>query len=135
MSGEMASDIPLDEVSQYWWDATRDKRLVIQRCKACRRRQHYPRALCIHCGATDLSFEQVSGVGIVDTWTEVMRTVRPDLPAPYVIARVRLAEGPTLLTRLTGTGMTADLIGKQVRVDWSALPDGRHLPVFRISEG
>jgi uncharacterized OB-fold protein len=122
-----------DEVSQPWWDATRKRRLVIQRCQDCGHWQHYPRALCTGCGGMALTFEPASGRGVVDTATTVMRTVHPELPAPYVVARVRLAEGPLLLTHLIDAGQdAAGLIGRRVAVDWAPLPDGRNLPVFRL---
>jgi uncharacterized OB-fold protein len=125
-----------DEVSQPWWDATRERRLVIQRCQDCRRWQHYPRALCTGCGGLTLTFEPARGHGVVDTCTTVLRPARPGLPAPYVLARVRLAEGPLLLTQLIEAGQdAAGLIGRSVTVDWAPLPDGRNLPVFRLSEG
>ena len=125
-----------DEVSQPWWDATRKRRLVIQRCQDCGHWQHYPRALCTGCGGMALTFEPVSGRGVVDTCTTVLRTVPPDLPAPYVVARVRLAEGPLLLTHLIDVGQdAAGLIGRSVAVDWAPLPDGRNLPVFRLWAG
>lgn len=127
-------EVPVDEVSQPWWDATRDQRLVIQRCRTCQHWQHYPRALCTRCGGTDLGFEQVSGRAVVDTYTEVMRSVQPGVPAPYVVARVRLAEGPVLLSRLLDASGMDCLIGRDVMVAWLPLPDGRHLPVFRLSE-
>ena len=130
----MSESIPVDEVSQPWWDATAGKRFVIQRCQSCRGWQHYPRALCMRCGGTDLAFEQASGWGVVDSYTEVMRSILPGTPAPYVVARVRLAEGPVLLTWLVGEGAADSPIGREATVDWSPLPDGRNLPVFRLSE-
>ncbi|HVB46712.1 MAG TPA: zinc ribbon domain-containing protein [Streptosporangiaceae bacterium] len=128
------NDVPVDEVSKPWWDATVEKRFVIQRCRACGHWQHYPRALCTGCGSTDLRFDEVSGSGVVDTYTQVMRAVRADSPPPYVVARVRLAEGPVLLTRLIDLDATEDLIDRAVRLAWLPLPDGRNLPVFRLHE-
>lgn len=127
-------EVPVDEVSQPWWDATRDQRLVIQRCRTCQHWQHYPRALCTRCGGIDLGFEQVSGRAVVDTYTEVMRGIQPGAPAPYVVARVRLSEGPVLLSRLLDASGMDCLIGRDVTVAWLPLPDGRHLPVFRLTE-
>jgi uncharacterized protein len=97
-------EIPEDEVTHEFWDATRERRLVIQRCQDCGHWQHYPRALCIGCGGTSLGFATASGEGEIDTYTEVMRSIRPDVPTPYVVARVKLAEGPILLTRLIDPG-------------------------------
>lgn len=139
----MTAELPLpgeDEVTAPWWAATRQRRLVIQHCGGCGRWQHYPRALCIRCGAASPPFEAASGRGVVDTWTEVRRAIRPDVPAPYLVARVRLDEGPVLLTRLldvpAGTVLAGPggLIGRAVTVDWLPLPDGRNLPAFRLTE-
>ncbi|WP_433413049.1 Zn-ribbon domain-containing OB-fold protein [Microtetraspora malaysiensis] len=118
-----------DEVTEGFWAATRERRLVIQSCRACGRRQHYPRWLCTACGGAELEFLPVSGLGVVDSFTVVHRAPAPGLAPPYVVARVRLAEGPVMLTNLVGDADWAcDL---PVRVDWRPLPDGRHLPVFR----
>ena len=127
----MSPDIPVDEVTAGWWDATRDRRLVLQKCRDCGHWQHYPRALCTSCAGTDLGFEPAAGTGIVDTYTEVHRAARPDLPPPYLVARVRLDEGPVILTHLVGVDAVQQLIDRTVDVDWSPLTDGRHLPVFR----
>lgn len=127
----MNPEVPIDEVTARWWDATRDRRLVLQRCRDCGHWQHYPRSLCTSCGGTDLDFEPAAGTGTVDTYTEVHRAVRPDLPAPYIVARVRLDEGPIFLTHLVGVDADQPLIDRTVEVDWSPPTDGRHLPVFR----
>jgi uncharacterized OB-fold protein len=125
--GEVA---PADEMTAEWWDATREHRLTVQTC-ACGHRQHPPRAVCTGCGRTDaLTLEDASGAATVDTFTVVHRAPRPDVETPYVVARVRLAEGPILLTRLP----SEPTIGDAVTVGWVDLPDGRALPVFTPEE-
>jgi len=119
---------PADEMTGDWWDATREHRLTVQACAACDHVQHPPRAHCTGCGDTEqLSQRDVAGAGIVDTFTVVHRAPRADAAPPYVVARVRLAEGPVLLTRLPDRDWT---IGDPVAVAWVDLPDGRALPVF-----
>ncbi len=126
--------IPVDEVTRPWWDATVNRILVIQRCMPCGHWQHYPRVLCTRCGSTELTFAEVSGAGVIDTYTEVLRSVRPDLAPPYIVARVRLAEGPILLSWLVDLQVTDGLIGRPVSLAWAPVSDGRNLPVFRLSE-
>lgn len=126
----IASGVPEpDDVTAPWWEATRERRLLVQRCSSCDGRQHPPRAVCISCGTTGaLGWIEASGAATVDTWTVVHRSPVPDGATPYVIARVRLDEGPLLLTRLE-----PDLewhIGDAVAVRWAALDDGRALPIF-----
>jgi uncharacterized OB-fold protein len=123
-------EIPVDEVTAPWWEATREERLTVQRCLACGRLQHYPRALCTGCGGTDLDFTDVSGLGTVDSFTVVHRAPRPGLDVPYVVARVRLAEGPLLLTNLVDADPGSWRCDAPVKVAWRPLPDGRRLPVF-----
>ncbi|MFS3126867.1 Zn-ribbon domain-containing OB-fold protein [Nocardioides sp. Bht2] len=120
-----------DDVTGDWWAATREHRLLVQRCRACAHLQHPPRALCTGCGSmADLEFVPGSGHGTVDACTVVHRAPRPDATAPYVVARVRLAEGPILLTQLHGSDPASWQIGAPVSVAWVDLPDGRALPVF-----
>lgn len=124
---------PADEITKDWWDATGEHRLTVQTCGACGHVQHPPRALCTACDSMEhLSQTDVSGAGEVDSYTVIQRAPRPEVEVPYTVARVRLDEGPILLTRLVGSNDWR--IGDQVTVDWVDLPDGRALPVFRRQE-
>jgi uncharacterized OB-fold protein len=118
---------PVDGVTQPWWDATREQKLLVQRCNTCGKHQHYPRALCTACGGTSLGWTEASGTGTVDSFTVVHRGL-PGFATPYVVARVRLTEGVVLLTNL----LDADDIAcdAPVVLRWRPLSDGRHLPVF-----
>lgn len=80
------------------------------------------------CWSTELEFAEAAGRGTVYSHTTVQRAPSPAFEPPYVIALVRLAEGPVLLTAITGPAVECD---DRVIVDWRPLPDGRHLPVFR----
>ena len=122
-----------DEVSAAYWDATREHRLTVQECEGCGHRQHPPRALCTACGSTEgLRQADASGTGTVDTFTVVHRAPRPDVAVPYVVARVRLTEGPLVLSRLEGRDDPESWdLGEPVTVTWVDLPDGRALPCFR----
>lgn len=128
---------PVDDVTRPWWDATREGRLIIQHCDGCGHFQHYPRRICTGCGATDrLGWREVGGVATVDGCTVIHRSPRPDVAAPYLVARVRLAEGPVILANLVDTRGGLDdpdsLVGAGVELRWRELADGRKLPVFTI---
>ncbi len=134
MTTFIPGDVPAaDDLTAGWWDATREHRLVVQTCGLCGRAQHPPRAVCTGCGATDaLSLTAASGSGVLDSWTVVHRAPRPEVPTPYTVARVRLSEGPILLTRLEHAGEPR--LEQPVTVGWVDLPDGRALPVFRTTD-
>jgi uncharacterized OB-fold protein len=116
--------------TELWWDATRSRRLILQRCKGCDHIQHYPRALCLACGNSDLAWKNSTGTGVLYSASTVLRSPDPHrFETPYVVALVQLSEGPMLFTRLISND--AYKLDIPVTIDWQPLEDGRHLPVFR----
>jgi uncharacterized protein len=119
---------PPDDLSEAWWAAASEHRLTVETC-ACGHRQHPPRGVCTACSQTEtLALSEVTGRGTVDSYTVVHRAPRPGVEVPYVLARVRLEEGPLLLTRLVGGVEWA--IGDAVALAWADLEDGRAVPCF-----
>jgi uncharacterized OB-fold protein len=123
-----------DEVTQEWWDATRERRLLLQRCDRCEHVQHYPRAMCVACSSFDLTWIPSEGRGTVDSFTVVHRAPHPDLDVPYMIARILLDEGPILLSRIVSSDGAEVACDARVSLDWQDIPDGYKLPVFHIEQ-
>jgi len=124
---------PSDELTEPWWNATREHRFMLQHCGACDSVQHYPRHLCVGCGSSEhLSWVESHGRGVIDTFTVVHRAARPDLDVPYVVARIRLAEGPIVLSNIVDVSPDEVESGALVLLEWRDLADGRALPVFTI---
>lgn len=119
-----------DHCTLEWWNATREGRFLVQRCTSCGHRQHYPRNICTACGGTDLTYEEASGRATVYSHTTVRRAPHPAFTPPYVVALVRLEEGPLLLTNIVGEAPEAVRCDQPVRLVWEDLPDGRKLPMF-----
>ena len=114
--------------ARQWWEATRERRLLVQCCGSCGHRQHYPRAMCVRCGGTDLGWVEAAGLGTIYSFTHSHRSPDPaTFEPPYTIAIVTLDEGPRMLATVTGTGVRCDA---PVRLAWTPLADGRNLPVF-----
>lgn len=122
--------IPVTALTQPWWDATQESRLLLQTCASCGHRQHHPRHRCLVCAGEDLGWSASAGTAVVDTVTVVHRSPRPDLDVPYVVARVRLDDGPVMLTNLVGDDPDSWAIGDTVALQWRDLDDGRRLPVW-----
>lgn len=131
----MSDEIPQDAITEPWWDGTRSGRLLLQQCTACDAVQHPPRALCRGCGSSALEWIEASGEATIDSFTVVSRQIRPEMPPPYVIARVRLPEGPLMLTNIVGADPESLCCDQAVIVGWRPLADGRQLPVFTTSLG
>lgn len=116
-----------DALTRAFWDAAVRRVLVLQRCDRCNAHQFYPRPFCLSCGGTSLQWAEATGTGTVYSLTTVHMSIRPDLPAPYVVALIDLDEGPRLLTHLVGPECR---IGDRVRVAWRTRDGLPPLPVF-----
>jgi uncharacterized OB-fold protein len=77
-----------------YWEGLTVGELCIQRCRRCRRFQHFPAPVCGACCGMDLGFERVSGRGRVESFVVVEHAAAPFFAdrTPYVIAWVELAE-------------------------------------------
>jgi len=114
-----------------FWAATLDGRLRIQRCSACQRYIHYPRIVCPWCMSDDLGFEDVSGRGVVYSYTLVHRAPAAFADeAPYLVALVDLDVGVRMLTRLVGVPTDVDVIDLPVQVTFRPMSDTAALPFF-----
>jgi uncharacterized protein len=119
-----------DPMTQQYWAATLEHRLLVQRCTDCGHHQFYPRPFCLACGSRQVGWAEVRGSGSVYSMTTVRVRVHPQLPPPYVVALVDLDEGPRLLTNVVGECA----IGDRVHVRWVDRDD-LVVPVFgRVDE-
>jgi uncharacterized OB-fold protein len=75
----MPKVIPVpDAVSQPFWDAVHEQRLIVQHCAACDRLQYPPRATCTTCGAAEqLAWQEVNGRGHIAAAIVCLATARP----------------------------------------------------------
>ena len=127
-------DLPTaDPETQEFWDAARDRRLLIRRCNACGEASFYPRRFCPSCWSDDVVWEQASGRASLYTWSVVHSN---DLPpfgerVPYVAAIVDLAEGPRMMTNVVDCAHDALAIGMDLEVTFEERTDDVTVPVFR----
>jgi uncharacterized OB-fold protein len=78
MADRMRFDLPTtDPETQPFWDAARDGKLLIQRCRACATAYFYPRPFCPSCWSDDVAWEEASGRAVLYTYSIVRRN---DLP-------------------------------------------------------
>lgn len=127
---------PVTETTQPFWDATRDRRLLLQWCTACDAPIFYPRQVCPACFGDALEWRPASGDGTVYAVSVQHRPGNPTMAdvVPYAVALVDLAEGVRLMTNVVGTDPDAVRVGQAVTVTWEPLSDGRHLPLFAVRD-
>ncbi len=120
------------EISEPFWEATRDKTLLLQWCTSCETPIFYPRAVCPGCLGSELVWRPASGRGTVYAATVEHRPQNPLMAdrAPYTVALIELEEGVRMLSNVVGCPPDTVTVGMSVSVTWEALTDGRHLPLF-----
>ena len=121
-------------VSAPYWEACARGELSLQRCVKCQQFQFYPRTICCHCGEAELDWQLVSGSGRVKSFTVVRRGISKAYAAPYVVALIELAEGPSMMSTIVGSSPEAVSIGASVQVSFEAWSEAINMPVFSLTK-
>ncbi len=94
----MATPLPeLDwTTTRPFWDAARNERFVMPRCRDCERYVWYPEERCPMCGGERIAWVGVSGRGRLFSWAEVKHLLHPPYEGqlPYVSGLISLEEAP-----------------------------------------
>ncbi len=127
---------PVTELTEPFWDATREHRFLLQWCIDCDVAQYFPRSICLSCGGSDLAWREASGDGVVYTMTVENKPTNPAINGGvrYAIALIDLVEGPRLMANVFGCPPDDVHVGMPVRVAWDPLSDGRNLAVFEPAD-
>lgn len=83
-----------------FWDAASRGELALPHCNACSHTWYPPTDRCPACLAKDVAFRRASGRGTLWSWIVMHRQYFKDFPPPYVVAFVRLEEGPMVMSRI-----------------------------------
>lgn len=126
------------DLSAPYWEAARSGRLEIQRCQACRLWVHFPAVRCPRCRSTELSYEPVSGHGIVSSFTVVHRRFVPGFEDedPYAVGWIDLVEQDGLRVFADFVDIAPDevTIGLPVEVRFTPREGWGLVPSFAPSE-
>jgi uncharacterized protein len=117
--------------SQAYWDATREKRLIVQYDSRNGKYQFFPRATSIYDGRKNLDWREVSGKGKIFSYTIAYRA-RPPFQGhePFVIGLVTLDEGVNVMANIVYCERDRLQIGLRVKPFWAPLSNGTHLLMF-----
>lgn len=136
MSTEQRKPKPVPVVSPWarpFWEAARERRLVLQHCEDCGATIFYPRAYCPQCLSERLGWREASGRGTVYSYTVVEANAPSAFAAdvPYVVAVIRLEEGVQMLSNLVDCDFSRLRCDLPVEVTFEKLDDEFTLPKFR----
>ena len=122
------------ELTAPYWEAARSGHVLLQVCADCRLVWHPPAPSCLRCRSTAWSWQAASGLGTVHSITRVAHPVHAQVAdaVPYLLALVRLAEGPLFLCGVDDPSFEAVLVdGAAVRIELGTAAGGAQLPMAR----
>ena len=134
-----------DEMTQPFWDGTKDHKLMIQRCQNCGYYNHPPSYICVNCKDRDatLAFEQVSGKGKVYMFymchDNSIAGFEDKVPYPVIVVELDEQPGMLVMSNLLnfefdayGTGIN---LGMPVEVLYEKATDDFTIPQFQPARG
>jgi uncharacterized OB-fold protein len=115
--------------SEPFWNALRERKLVLPWCLECKRPHLPPGPVCPFCFSERLEWRQASGRGRISTWTVVHKAWFPAFSEdiPYNVVQIELEEGPRLTANVVGLPNERLKVGLSVVIDF----DDVSLPRFR----
>ena len=126
------------EATDPFWNATKERKYLVQWCGACDTPIFYPREVCPTClSAESLEWRQSNGRGTVYAVSVQHRPGNPTMKdrVPYAVALVEVDAGDgnrtvRVMSNVVNTDALSVQVGDQVTLTWEELSDGRNLPLF-----
>ena len=116
-----------DGLDAPFWEAARQYRLIVQRCRACGTFQFGPEWVCHHCRSDDVAWHECAGQGKVYAFERVWHPVHEALKGrvPYLIVLVELPDAGRvrMVGNLLGDPLQEVRIGDNVEVVWEEHAD------------
>lgn len=119
--------------SRPFWEATRQGRLVLQKCNHCGRFFYPISPACPYCLSDDFTWTEVSGRGRVMSWIVYHKVFFPAFAdrIPYNVAHVELEEGPRLTANILECRNEDIAMGMPVEACFEKVTDEITLVQFR----
>jgi uncharacterized OB-fold protein len=118
---------------QPFWNAARERRLVLPQCRSCGSLDFPVPETCRHCLNREFDWIEAHGRGEIYSFVVMHQVYDPAFAprVPYAVVCVELEEGPRIVSNLVGCEPSAIRIGMSVTVDFQTLGREMPLPVFR----
>ena len=124
-------------MTQPFWDAAKEDRLVAPKCTTCGTFRLPPSAFCFNCQSREFEYVELPGTGTVYSFTIVRHPLHPDLAeaCPYVSGVVELdgtqGAGARMLVNIIDCDPDAVRIGDRVEIVFEHVNDEMSTPRFR----
>lgn len=123
----------MTDATRPYWQAARENRLSLPKCVACGDVFFPPKHSCPACRSDRINWITASGEGEIVSFSAVHLQPFEGYADefPYVLATVRLAEGPQMMTNIVDCDVEALRIGDRVSVCFEERAEGARVPQFR----
>ena len=85
--------------TQFFWDAARESRLLLQRCTACNETYYPPRPFCPSCASRAVEPRPASGKATLYSYV-ISHMPAPGYEPPFAVAVVLLEEGVKMMCNI-----------------------------------
>jgi len=118
--------------TQPYWDGCRDGELRLPRCVDCDTVVFPPRPVCPTCLSRDHQWFTASGRARLDSYV-ISHRPAPGMEPPFIIALVRLEEGPRLMTNLVDCEPVPGAVPLEAELEvvFQGVDDVISVPLFR----
>lgn len=121
---KIASPTPTPDTETFW-NAAREGKLLIQRCKDTGKFYYYPRPRSPFTLTENVEWVEAKGTGEIYTFSVMKRA-----KIPFAIAYVTLDEGVKMMTNIVDTDLDKVAIGQKVKVVFKPTENGLPVPMF-----
>lgn len=120
-----------DPADMPFWEGCRDDEFLLHRCNQCQQ-YFWPASRCTQHGAEDMQWVAGSGRGELYTYTVMHRVMVPAFKerAPYVVAVVKLDEGPFFHSNIVDCSWQDVQVGMRLRAVMQPHDNGMVIPYF-----
>lgn len=112
-----------------FWEATRNRRIEVQKCAQCATLRFPPRPSCTKCGSLEHAWVELEGKATLFSWTVTHVPMNPHFASavPYAVGVVELAggHGVRMLGRLVNVELAQLRTGLPLRAAFEETGDER----------
>jgi uncharacterized OB-fold protein/acyl dehydratase len=123
----------ISDDNSFFWEGCKVNELRVQECNSCKKLQHPPAPVCMHCHSFDLGYKVASGKGELYSFVVMHHPHVPPFDNPNPIGLVQLEEGVRIAAGLVGvTDGVSPKIGQTLQVEFNTFEGDLTIPQFRI---
>ena len=118
--------------TEAFWTAAGEGRLLVERCASCGAESFPARGICRSCRSRDTAPAEITGPGVVYSYTVNHQRWLPDLEVPFAVVLVEFRGHPgvRVVGRIRGCDPDDVTIGMNVAVGFEPGPGGFAIPSF-----